>query len=736
MMACIQSSMGVYAQAKANFINMVWPSIHNSSIVASGKHLESGNYVALIISSDNDLRRKLEHFCGEHSLQVQCADDLHAVAEHSFDLLLLAETAIADVQPDALLALQDHDPFALILLVSGRYDLALSQQLPHFSSYVRLPCDEHEFAWACAQACRQLELERSVEKSDALLQAMVNGSPDPVYILDKEGHFMFVNDRLETMLGHPRGSLIGQHYSVMIHADDKELARYIFSNRKIVSGLYQNIEIRLQPAISEAWLGANAITVEMTSSGIFTSSGQDRFIGVYGLTRHIAETKAVEDSIHFQAYHDFLTGLPNRVLFKDRLDVAISQAKRQNKMLAVMFIDLNKFKDVNDNLGHPVGDEVLQLVAERVKAVLRRGDTLARFGGDEFIVLLPEANSAHSAEVIAQKIIKQFYEPFHIRDNQVTIGASIGIALYPDSGSDVEEMIAHADLAMYHAKNLDKVEYQVFSRQITHSAEDRQQLKEDLQQSLDEDQFTVCYQPQIDLVTGAIKTVECLVRWHHPERGLVPRETFLAVAEQSGLIAQVNEKMHKCAFQDMLDWQDERLPPVSLLLTMSASQVRGDTFPGAFLRALEQSRLENNQVEVGIMEDVITQDIESLAGKFARIGRAGTGITIDGFGAAWFSLFHLQRFPISTLKVDRAFVRELHGYEKESVIKGIVAMAHALHIQVVVDGVETKHQLKYLQDVGCNSAQGPFFGPPLSAEAMVKLLQEQPWSSSRQLKLS
>ena len=715
---------------------MARSSLYSNNIATPNKDQRSGSYVALIISSDADLRQQLERFCGEHGLQAQCADDLDTVVKGVFDLLLLSEAVVADIQPDTLLALQDYDPFALILLVSEGYDLAFNQQFPYFSSYVRLPYDEHELAWACTQACRQLELERSVEKSDALLQSMVNGSPDPVYILDKEGCFMFVNDRLETMLSYPRGSLIGQHYSVMIHEDDKDLARYIFSNRKIVSGLYQNIEIRLQPAISETWLGASAITVEMTSSGIFTSSGQDRFIGVYGLARRIAEAKDVEDSVHFQVYHDFLTGLPNRVLFRDRLDVAISQAKRQNKVLAVMFIDLDKFKDVNDNLGHPVGDEVLQLVAERLKSILRRGDTLARFGGDEFILLLPEANSVHSAEVIAQKIIKQLHEPFHIKDNQVTIGASIGIALYPDSGRDVEEMIAHADLAMYHAKSLDKPDYQVFSRQIAHSAEDRQQLKSDLQKSLNEDQFTVCYQPQVDLITGEIKTVECLVRWHHPERGLVPRETFLAVAEQSGLITQVNERMHKYAFQDMLDWQDAGLPPVSLLLAMSASQVRGDAFPGAFLRALWQSRLDNEQVEVGVMEDVITQNIESLASKLARIGRAGAGITIDGFGAAWFSLFHLQRFPVSTLKVDRVFVRELHGYEQESVIKGIVAMAHALNIRVVADGVETKHQLKYLQDVGCNGAQGPFFGPPLSAETMAKLLQEQPWSSSCQLKLS
>lgn len=664
------------------------------------------------------------------------AEAASALQEGLFELMVLQADSF-DAQAKDVLA-QAKARHVRLVVVGDPKDGDLVGEDQNIFGFVRSPCDTSELLAVSRQALKQIHLERAcqalqsdLEQSHALMRVVVNSSSDLVYILDRKGCLIFSNDRLESLLGYRQGDLIGQHYSAIFHAEDLTLAQHVFQNRQTGAGFYQNVEIRLK-RINQAGQGSSPpIKVELTSNGIYTNPAApsaESFIGVYGVAANIAERKAVEDNIHFQAYHDLLTMLPNRNLFKDRLKVAMAQANRDERDFAVMFLDLDKFKQVNDNLGHPFGDQVLRAVAERLKACLRKGDTLARFGGDEFILLLPDVCTPKHVRALARKIIQKVNVPFNIDGNEISIGISIGIAFYPEAGKDVETIINNADLAMYHAKDLDTRKYKIFSSKITRGIADRLQFERDLRAALKEDQVGVCYRPQVSLVTGQVVGVESQIRWVHPAQGLISNEKFLQVAGQIGLIADVNERVYRHAFEEVISWRHLGLPDVMLLLSLPASQIESADFPGSFLEMLKQSGLENNLVEVEVMEEIFIQDMDAVAPKFRQLAREGVQIAVDRFDAAYFSLFHRQRFPIKTLKVDRAFVREIRGYEKESAIKGIVAMAHALDIRVIAEGVETAHQIEYLQKMKCDCAQGAFFGAPKSANEIVELLRGQPWT--------
>lgn len=725
---------------------MIWPASELSLHARMGDVLArldeaQGAWRMLLVGVDTIVPTSLRIAFAEHRLQLTCSNEaeaaIKALSGQPFDLVVVQigvnAAALAEVLECAL-----RQPCKLLVLLCQDHNFDIQWALDNgVFACLHAPCNTSELFLLCRQAIRQLRLESTcadlsyrLEKSHAVLRVVRDSSPSPTYILDRNGHFIFVDDRLESLLGYRRNGLMDRHYSTVIYKEDWKLASHVFDSRAAAGGFYRNVDIRLQGASHMGQGVAKIVEVELLSYGIYTDSGQDRFIGVYGVVRDMAARKALENTVHFQAYHDSLTKLPTRALFRDRLDVALAQARRNDKRLAVLFLDLDKFKKINDTLGHPVGDRVLQIVANRLRSCLRQSDILARVGGDEFALLLPEISSKENASAIADKIVEQLQVPAKIDDAEVHVGASIGIAIYPESGENMEDMISHADLAMYYAKGSGKSKHQVFSNAMTRGAKRRQQVEKDLRTALDTGQFSVCYQPQVDLASGKIIAVEAHARWHHPKRGLIQPENFLSVAEQTGLITEVNAQVHSSAFADMLSWQNQHLPKVRLSFNLSAFQIAREDFPGEFIASLMQSELANDLVEVEIMEEAIMQEVASLAPKLRRMSHEGIRIAVGRFGAAYFSLFYLQRFPIGTLKVDRAFIRDIHGHEKESVMKGMVAMAHALSIRIVAEGVETRNQIEYLQSISCDSAQGVFFGSPRNASEMIGLLKEQPWVSS------
>lgn len=604
------------------------------------------------------------------------------------------------------------------------------------------PYDADQLATLCRSACLSAQLQRSqaylqdrLSSTTTMLKAITEYSDDMLYVLDQDGRFLLTNNRFESLLGYGSGDLIGRRYDCVIDPDDLDVARHVFGKRRRDADSYLEVEIRLRPA--ETALTQNrAIKVQLISRGIYADQPQaGQFLGMYGVVRLMVKKDAAGrlDDGHLHLYQDALTALPNRTLFKDRLAVAISQVKRKQRQLAVMFLDLEKFKQVNDNFGHPCGDQVLRMVASRLRSHLRSGDTLARFGGDEFMFLLPDIDGQKDTTAIARKLIKSLREPFRVDDKEISIGCSIGIALYPDADLYPEEedpaeaVLNFADMAMYRAKRSSRQKYRVFSKSMTQRMASRLQVEKDLRVALVKNQIETMYRPRWSLETGSVVAVEAGFRWHHPERGLVPYGNFLSVAEQTGLITNLNEQAWEQASKEMLRWENQGLPDIQLSLKLSGAQVWQHNFPQAFLNTIRNSHLSPSKVTVEIDEETVMQDIETLAPKLRSIGRAGMALIIGQFGAGYFSLFHAQKFPIYALRVDDIFTREILGTtrDKTLAIRGIVAMAKALDIKVIADGVEASQQLAYLKDIGCDEVQGFFFGSSRSATEMVELLQRQ-----------
>ena len=588
-------------------------------------------------------------------------------------------------------------------------------------------------------------LQRNLAQSTTMLEVSMRHSKDMMYALNEKGDFSYASEHLEPFLGLPRGSLIGQHYSAIIDSADKELADYVFACRRSNLNSHHDVELRLKSQSKKLTEHKPSVNVLLSTAGIYDepeAEGEAEaegevvpsnrvFRGMYGIFRELQQpTESLYPSpVQQRAYLDVLTGLPNRALLTDRLNIALAQAKRQHRVLALMFLDLEKFKKVNDTFGHPFGDQVLRVVASRLKSCLRNGDTLARYGGDEFVALLPEVPSQEAASAIARKITRTFSEPIVLEEKEISIGASIGIALYPNRAlysneeDDAEAIIRYADLAMYHAKNTPRRKYSIYNEKMTQSAAQNRQIEVELREAISEGQIEVLYRPLVSLTSGRAVSTETNIRWMHPKRGLMPYESFWSVAKKTGLIADINEQAHAQAYSQFLAWRRQGLSDFKLSLKLSSAEVWQNNFPKNFLDIMKKSGVDPEAIELEIEEETVLQDIDMLAPRLRRIGRTGASLAISQFGGGYFSLFHLHRFPINSLRIDRAFTDEISGHADQPIISGIVAMAKALNIQVAAEGVETRQQLTYLRNIGCNMVSGSFFGPPLKAEAMVDLLQ-------------
>ena len=415
---------------------------------------------------------------------------------------------------------------------------------------------------------------------------------------------------------------------------------------------------------------------------------------------------------------------------KDRLSLAIAHARRNKRKLAVMFLDLDRFKLVNDTLGHSMGDRLLKAVANRLQSCLRRGDTLARYGGDEFTLLLPEVRTRDDVVVIAGKILDRLSGPFVIDGHELFVGASIGIALYPEAGETEEALIQNSDIAMYHVKTRGKNGYQFFSDEMNHRFSTRLSLERELRNGLAQGELSVFYQPQVSLETGSIVGVEALVRWQHPERGIVEPADFLPMAEETGLITQIDEHVQQVAFSDVASWRRNGLGDIRVSVNLSAPQLEQDDFVDRFIASLRGSGLDPEGVKLEITENILMQDMEVVVPKLRELRRLGLRIAIDDFGTGYSSLSYLQQFPINTLKIDRSFVGDIRADESDaSIVNAIVAMARGLKLDLIAEGVENRTQLKYLRSQGCSEVQGYIFSRPVPADEVKALIADNPYGS-------
>ncbi len=666
------------------------------------------------------------------------------LSEGEFDLVLL-DLHLPDTTGHALLT--DMAPRldrCRVIVVSGdtAIDAAIQALKAGAYDFLRKPYEPEELIKRVRNAARALALEEEnramqarLERSEQWHRFLVNNSPDIIFTLDAEGRFSYLNDCVEAITGHSKAELLGQPWETLVVETEREAARWRMNERRTGERATRNFELLLhkRAPVDTGDTAHGHVVVEVSASGMYQDApeGGRRFIGSYGVARDISERKRAEATITFQAYHDLLTGLPNRALFKDRLTQAIANARRHGLLLAVMFLDLDRFKSVNDTLGHLMGDELLQLTSQRLRHCLREGDTLARIGGDEFMLLLPHIRTRDNAAYIAEKILAALKAPFHLNGHELYISASIGIAIYPDDGVTHETLIKHADIAMYSAKDGGRNDIRFFDPGVNQHLSGRMAVEADLRRGLQRGEFEMYYQPKVDTRHGRIVGMEALIRWHHPQRGLVHPDEFIPVAEDSGLIAPMSEWVLDTVCRQARAWRDQALPATALAVNLPARHIEHPDFVDQFVQVLRDHRLEGSGIGIEITESTLMRDLEGSVHKLRQLSDLGVEISIDDFGTGYSSLSYLKRLPVHCLKIDRSFVHDLNSEDNGApLVAGIAAMAKGLRLNLVAEGVETEAQLAFLRQIGCDAYQGYLFSQAVSAEEATRMLQSHPPSTN------
>ena len=441
------------------------------------------------------------------------------------------------------------------------------------------------------------------------------------------------------------------------------------------------------------------------------------------LATEVAERKRAEEQIRYLAYHDSLTGLASRALFKDRLTLALAQARRREQMLAVLFIDLDRLKLVNDTVGHAMGDHLLQAVGERLVGLVREGDTVARLGGDEFTVLLPDVAGVQHTVGVASRVLESLRQPWVLGGLEFVVTASLGIAVYPGDGEDAETRLTNADMAMYQAKDSGGDNFQMFGQDMNDRVVGRVRLEQELRRALERKEFAVHYQPQVDVDTGRIFAVEALVRWQHPERGLVYPDEFIPLAEDTGLIVPLGEWVLRTACCQNKAWQEAGLTPLRMAVNLSARQFRQPRLAEVVAEALEEAGLDAQWLDLEITESTAMGDVDLSVEVLSRLRAMGVHVSLDDFGTGYSSLAYLAQLPVDGVKLDRSFVRGLPGEtDSVSIVDAVLGLARSLNLRVVAEGVETEAQFAFLRELQCNQMQGYLFARPAAPEESWQLL--------------
>ena len=440
------------------------------------------------------------------------------------------------------------------------------------------------------------------------------------------------------------------------------------------------------------------------------------------LETEIVERKRIQVKLDRLAHYDNVTGLNNRHFFNDRLDSVISRSEKFMEKTVLMFIDLDNFKTVNDTLGHDVGDKLLKLVAERLSNTVRFGDVVCRIGGDEFAIILENVSELSVASMIAEKCLASLFQPIEISGNELHIGASIGVSVYPDDAQDKYTLLKYADTAMYYAKNGGKNAYRLFEQSMQEDAQKRFTMENNLRRAMERAEFVLHYQPQIDVTSGQITGVEALIRWIHPELGIITPAEFIPIAEDTGLIVEIGEWVIREACQEMKRWNEEG-HKLRVAVNLSGRQLKEHNFVETVLAIVEETGIDPEYLELELTESMLMEASASIIEKLFDLKAAGIKLAIDDFGTGYSSMSYLKAFPVNCLKIDRSFISDLpQNNEDAAITKAIIAMAKSLRMEVVAEGIETAEQGNFLREHGCDTYQGYFYSKPISPEDIRKML--------------
>jgi diguanylate cyclase (GGDEF)-like protein/PAS domain S-box-containing protein len=541
------------------------------------------------------------------------------------------------------------------------------------------------------------------------LQATLDAIPDLLFELDLDGCCHAYHSARTYLPSSPVEDLLGRKISDVLPAGAAEivLSALLEAQKKGLSSGKQ-VELELSGKKGKLWFELSVSRKQLSAEL------EPRFIV---LARDITERKASEQRIMQLAHYDPLTALPNRALLADRMKVAIKRAERRTGRLAVLFVDLDRFKPINDSLGHDIGDHLLKSVAERMQASVRSVDTVSRVGGDEFVVLLSEIETAEDAARVAEKLIFGLSQPYLIEEHELLLTASIGICIYPDNGKESNILLRNADASMYTAKEAGRNRYQFYSRDMTVRAIERLSLEHDLRGAAERGEIFLVYQPQIELATERIIGAEVLMRWQHPMRGLISPIRFIAVAEDSGLILALGEWALRESCRQARIWRDHGLLDICISVNVSAVQFRQTDFVATVERVLRDTGLSHGNLELELTESVVMQGVEPTLGKLRELDALGVKVAIDDFGTGYSSLSYLRQFTVDRLKIDQSFVRDLPGnVDAEAIAAAIVAMGLSLGLRIIAEGVETEAQAEFLQSILCKEGQGYLYAWPLAAD--------------------
>ena len=678
-------------------------------------------------AGDARLLREMFNEAGSRDIEVTHVGCISEAETHLLargaDVVLL-DLGLPDVHGlEAVRRAHAAAPHIPLVVLTGMDDESLGAQALHEGAedyLIKGQIETRGLLRALRYAIERKLMEASLYAEKERAQATLNCIGDAVICTDLAGDITFLNVVAEKITGWSWNDANKRPMAEVFHVIDAT-SRVTTPNRMDLA-VAENHTVYLPSNCILVRRDGGEVPIEDSASPIHDRDG--RASGAVVVFRDVSAAREMAREITHSAEHDFLTGLPNRMVLSDRVDQAIALAPRHDNKIAVLFLDLDGFKHVNDSLGHPIGDRLLQSVARRLVDCVRTSDTVSRQGGDEFVVLLSDAERWQDAEVTARRILRAVADVHAFDQYDLHITTSIGISIYPDDGLDAETLIKNADTAMYHAKENGRQSFQFFTPAMNVRAVERQAIEEGLRRALKQNEFALHYQPKVDLKTGAIIGAEALLRWTHSTRGPVPPAQFIPVAEDCGLILPIGAWVFREACRQACAWAEAGLPPTTIAVNASAVEFRSENFLQNLFAILRETGLDPTLLELELTESVLMRHAESAASILRALREKGVKVAIDDFGTGYSSLSYLRKFPVDALKIDQSFVRQISTVgEDTAIVTAVIAMARSLNLRVIAEGVERPEELAFLRAHRCDEAQGYYFSRAVPADEFANLLR-------------
>ena len=682
--------------------------------------------LVLLVTRDRGLIHAAQSSNSE-SLSVDYVDRLsHAnerlKAQSAAQALVVDLSALDKPDPEGHRALMLASPDLPVLVLGEEEDLALQAGLIAQGAQdclLKSTLDGSSFRRAVHNSMARKAREIAVLDDSERAQVTLASIGDGVLSTNSRWVVSFINPIAEKLTGWHGAQAVGRHVCEVFQVLDGVTRAPIVPQMEVA--IEKGRTILLPPNCVLVQRDGQELHIEDSAAPILNVRGE--FAGMVVVFHDVSESRAVTQKMSHLEEHDVLTALPNRALLSDRLEHGMALAARNGRQMAILFIDLDHFKHINDSLGHLIGDRILKAVAQRITSCVRQSDTVSRQGGDEFVVLLSELTRADDAAKIADQIRLALLEPYSVDSHYLHLTASIGVSVYPSDGEEASALLQYADTAMYHAKEKGRNNSQFFRDDMNALAEERQIITGDLRHALDRGEFFLVYQPKINLISGTITGFESLVRWRHPTRGVLYPAAFIPIAEECGLIMPIGEWVLREACTRARQWLAAELEFGTMAVNISAVEFRSDRFLGGVCNILRMTSLEPRHLEIELTETAIMRDFDTTSGILDALSAIGVRIAVDDFETGYSNLSYLKRFPVNTLKLDRSFIHDLpDSADCSTIVSSVIHMAHGLHLQVVAEGVETLQQLKFLQAHNCAEAQGYYFSKPIDSDACRSML--------------